>query len=400
MNNVNNTLLAVLAVQAALCGAGWWVGAATLSLSRSAALHWMGPCLCIGLGSVLFMPGLDVPLALSLPARNLLVLVGCMLLRRGNALFLRGDTADLEQALLLAVAVLAMLLIGMEPGEQWVRALTLSSAIGWVLLRGGIELVRGLTREHSWAGALTISLPMLLLGAALMGRAAAALVVPPQSPMLDLSQPSSAGTGLLLTALLVFGTTQLMLLYLVIMRLVRRLREVASQDPLTRLLNRRAWMLALQAERVRMQRHPCATAMAVIDIDGFRHLNQRYGNAQGDELLQQLARCLEETARATDVVARLGADQFGVLLSDTDADGATEAAERLRQAVAGLNLRVGEERVPLTISVGVAVQPADLALQLSFSALQLRADEALSSAKAGGGNRVQIDRRPVSLVLA
>ncbi|MBN8488829.1 MAG: GGDEF domain-containing protein [Burkholderiales bacterium] len=400
MTNVNNTLLAVLAVQAALCGVGWWVGAATLGLSRAAALHWMGLCLCVGLGSVLFMPGVEVPPEVSLPIRNLLVLVGCMLLRRGNALFLRTDTADLEQALLLGVSVLAMLLIGMEPGEQWVRALTLSSAIGWVLLRGGLELVRGLNREHSWGAALAISLPMLVLGAALMGRAASALVVPPQSPLLDLSQPSSAGTGLLLTALMVFSTTQLMLLYLVIMRLVRRLREVASQDPLTRLLNRRAWMLALQAERVRMQRHPCATAMAVIDIDGFRHLNQRYGNAQGDELLQQLARCLEDTARATDVVARLGADQFGVLLSDTDADGATEAAERLRQAVACLNLRVGGERVPLTISVGVAVQPADLALQLSFSALQLRADEALSSAKSGGGNRVQIDRRPASLAPA
>ena len=392
--NVNYTLMAVLAVQAALFGAAWWVGVLALGLARQAGLHWMGMCLAIGLGGLGFVPTLELPLPLALPARNLLLLLGCMLMRRGNALFLRGDTADLEHALLLGVTGVVMLAIGTDPGTHWLWALLMSSALGWVLLRTGVELMRGVLGEAGRLPALLIGVPVLLMGAALMGRAASALVMPPSAALVDLRMPSIAGTALLLAGLVAFTLLQFSLFYLVVRRLLVRLHQVSSQDALTRLPNRRAWATALQAEQVRMQRHPVPTAVAVIDIDGFRQMNGRFGPARGDEVLQSVARCLEDTARATDVVARIGSAQFGVLLPDTDADGALEAAERLRQAVAGMNLRIDEERLPLTISVGLAVQPVELAQQLNYAGMQLRADLALSQARAAGGNLVQLDRRP------
>lgn len=396
--NTNTTLLSLIAIQAVLCGAGWWVGARVLGLARQAAAHWMAFCLFAALAAMLFMAEPWLPAAAALAGRNLCLLLALMLLRRGCAVFVRGDTADLEQALLLGVSMLALLLIGFEPGEQWVRALTMSSAMGWVLLRGGVEQVRSVGREYGRATGWLLGGAMGGLGIVLMLRALSALVVPPQSPTLDLGSANPASTGMLVLMLLAFTLLQFGLLYLVILRLVRRLRELSSQDPLTRLLNRRAWMQALQIERLRMQRHPQPTAVAMVDVDHFKELNERFGHAQGDRVLREVARCLEETARATDVVARIGADQFAVLLTDTGAEGAAEATERLRLAVAGLNLRVEDLRLPVTVSVGVAVQPAEQALQLSFSSMQLRADEALRRAKSVGGNQVEIDRCPQEAV--
>ncbi|GGH52477.1 hypothetical protein GCM10011341_17030 [Frigidibacter albus] len=150
-------------------------------------------------------------------------------------------------------------------------------------------------------------------------------------------------------------------------------RRAAETDPLTGLLNRRGFD-ARVAEGT-------PGAMLMLDIDGFKAVNDRYGHAVGDTVLRDAAVILTGTLRRRDVLARLGGEEFGVFLPGLTIGDAREAAERLRSAVAG-QLRAEQE--PVTMSVGVAIARAGL----SRAALIAEADRGLYAAKQGGRNRV------------
>jgi diguanylate cyclase (GGDEF)-like protein len=169
----------------------------------------------------------------------------------------------------------------------------------------------------------------------------------------------------------------------------RSVERLAAEDPLTGLANRRQFMVAgtrlLEAVR-RYQRPAC---LLLADLDRFKAINDRYGHAAGDAVLQAAAGLLNEFRRAADVPARFGGEEFAVLLPETDARGAVALADRLRAALAARRLRIpGAPGVELTVtmSVGVAVcTPADD----SLDAVLRRADAALYRAKDGGRNRVE-----------
>jgi len=150
-------------------------------------------------------------------------------------------------------------------------------------------------------------------------------------------------------------------------------RRAAETDPLTGLLNRRGFDARVP--------EGAPGAMLILDIDGFKGVNDRYGHAVGDTVLRDLAVILTGTLRRRDVLARLGGEEFGVFLPGLTIGDAREAAERLRSAVAG-QLRAEVE--PVTVSVGVAIARAGL----SREALISEADRGLYAAKQGGRNRV------------
>lgn len=162
----------------------------------------------------------------------------------------------------------------------------------------------------------------------------------------------------------------------------RELLELSQHDGLTRLHNRRYFdeQLSVQLARVRRGRQ-CSLMM--LDLDGFRSVNNRFGHAVGDDLLREIAAMLRRITRQTDVAARYGGDEMIVLLPDTDLDGAIAVAERIRQATAEVG-RSGIES-GVTASLGVTeLVPDDGAP----SALK-RADELTYAAKGEGGDRVE-----------
>lgn len=118
-----------------------------------------------------------------------------------------------------------------------------------------------------------------------------------------------------------------------------RLEMEAYSDPLTRLLNRRAWdqMLAKEEERCRRYGHPAA--VLAIDLDELKRVNDSAGHAAGDDLIARAAAALRQAAREADVVARLGGDEFGILAVECDAAGAEALAARARQALAELQVK-------------------------------------------------------------
>jgi len=141
-----------------------------------------------------------------------------------------------------------------------------------------------------------------------------------------------------------------------IVRLQHRLRSLANTDPLTDLPNRRHFLSELDRELARCHRTAAPLAVALIDLDGFKQLNDAHGHAAGDMALVQVARILESRVRASDVLARFGGDEFAMLLRDTD--HRTPAVLRdLSAAPLRLGLRVGE--CALSVSWGAASRPTD-----------------------------------------
>ncbi len=163
--------------------------------------------------------------------------------------------------------------------------------------------------------------------------------------------------------------------------LIARLSDAARTDPLTQLPNRRGFreLLDLELERARRSGQP-VTVLAG-DVDHFKDVNDRAGHHVGDPALQRVARLLREGVRQIDVAARIGGEEFAVILPGADAQAAFGVAERLRCA---LRDAFADATVPITISFGIASHPAHAETAAS---LVRAADEALYGAKESGRNR-------------
>jgi diguanylate cyclase (GGDEF)-like protein len=154
----------------------------------------------------------------------------------------------------------------------------------------------------------------------------------------------------------------------------------ARQDSLTGLLNRRFLLDLAEREFQRAQRYRTTLAVAMLDLDGFKAVNDRFGHAAGDKVLQEVARCLAESVRAVDMVGRYGGDEFLLVLPDTSENTAQRIAARLQEQIETLALDVGGEPVSLGLSAGVAV--AHSAAADSLDSLIALADAEMYRVKA------------------
>ena len=168
-----------------------------------------------------------------------------------------------------------------------------------------------------------------------------------------------------------------------------QLRDLATIDDLTHVPNRRQFLKALEGEFARSQRDDRNLSVLMIDADNFKGINDRYGHSVGDEVLRALAVRIRAVIRQTDLVGRLGGEEFAVALKDTALPAALETADRLRREVAAVLFQVAGGQIKVTVSVGIATRwPRD---DNAAELLRL-ADAALYSAKADGRNRVLASR--------
>jgi len=158
------------------------------------------------------------------------------------------------------------------------------------------------------------------------------------------------------------------------------LERLATTDPLTGLANHRSFHERLGFEAARAVRHGRPLSLAILDLDHFKLVNDRYGHPAGDEVLREVAARLLRLARAGELIARVGGEEFAWVLPDTDAAGAQAAAERARAAVRG-------QPVPPAGTVTLSAGVCDLAHASDVAGLYRRADEALYLAKRGGRDR-------------
>jgi len=172
---------------------------------------------------------------------------------------------------------------------------------------------------------------------------------------------------------------------LVVGRLMAELRHEARHDALTGLLNRRTVEEAISAQMQLGRRTGETLSLLMLDIDHFKLINDRFGHPVGDLALQHVARTLRLNVREVDHLARVGGEEFLVLMPGASLDTARPVAERLREQLAANPLRLEGMSVALSVSIGIA-QWADPSEEISR--LLVRVDTVLYQAKAQGRNRV------------
>jgi diguanylate cyclase (GGDEF)-like protein len=168
-------------------------------------------------------------------------------------------------------------------------------------------------------------------------------------------------------------------------RAVRQLEELATTDGLTGCLNKRAFLDQLDQKMMAAQRFGRKLSLIVTDLDHFKSVNDTYGHATGDRVLQELARVLKRMKRETDLVARFGGEEFCVLCEETDARGAKLLAERVREELGRTELQTEIGALRVTASLGVSTFPDHAK---TAEELFAQGDKALYAAKHQGRNRV------------
>jgi diguanylate cyclase (GGDEF)-like protein len=158
-------------------------------------------------------------------------------------------------------------------------------------------------------------------------------------------------------------------------------------DPLTGIANRRSFLHEADALTKRHAASACPTAVLVIDLDQFKSINDRFGHAVGDRVLQVFAKTATGTIRGSDLVGRLGGEEFAAVLYDVSRDKAAIVAEQIRRGFAEAAAVVDGNNVSATLSIGMVVNHD---AELDVPELLAQADCALYRAKERGRNRVEV----------
>jgi diguanylate cyclase (GGDEF)-like protein len=169
-----------------------------------------------------------------------------------------------------------------------------------------------------------------------------------------------------------------------------KLRTAAMVDPLTGIANRRSF---LQDGAELMKRHaaePCPAAVLLVDLDHFKSINDRFGHAIGDRVLQIFARTAQESIKAPELIGRLGGEEFAIVFYDVGQERATVRAELIRTSFAEAATEVDGYPAAATLSIGIAFSKNG---HLDVPELLMQADQALYDAKERGRNRVEIASR-------
>ncbi len=165
----------------------------------------------------------------------------------------------------------------------------------------------------------------------------------------------------------------------------RQLNREALTDPLTGINNRRAYENRISEELQRFIRHGHAFCLLLYDVDNFKRINDRYGHAVGDLCLREIVKRIQPQLRESDFMARVGGEEFVVMLPETETSGAQQVAEKLRSSIEGIDFIHKAEKFKITISIGVTqVSPTDSQPAEIFD----RVDGAMYHAKRKGRNRV------------
>ena len=166
---------------------------------------------------------------------------------------------------------------------------------------------------------------------------------------------------------------------------MNKTKLLSETDELTGLYNRRGFAIVVDRLFAQAVRYDRAASVLLIDVDRFKALNDRYGHETGDRVLRLVTKCIETELRQTDVLSRFGGDEFVALLPETPPGAAVDVAVRIREAVAGTPIEVGDRSVITSVSIGVASYPED---GRTIDAVLGRADRAMYLAKQGGRNGV------------
>lgn len=385
--SASDVAFAMTAAMQAVLAVVWLLGARVAGVQRTAALYWAAFALASAISFVLLIFARQG----STPSQieglracgNVIGVVAFIALQQGVARFVDRPTSVRWDLLAIAIVVGASA-IGLMPDGGRLRVGIFSATVGWIFLAMARSLHAHARDRLHLRRPWLLAAPCLCAAAAAWYRALTAILSSAQ-----LSNEAAASIGLDVRAALVYMVVALAvhatLVSLVVGRLLAELRHKARHDPLTGLLNRRAIEEAIGTQMQRGRRTGEPHSLLMLDVDHFKSINDRLGHSVGDLVLQNVATILQANVRKIDHVARVGGEEFLVLMPGASLDTARPAAERLREQLAADLPQLQEASVSLSVSIGIA-QWADHTEDMSQ--LLVRVDTALYRAKAEGRNCV------------
>ncbi|MFN3296008.1 GGDEF domain-containing protein [Caldimonas sp.] len=320
-----------------------------------------------------------------------LLLLGIGLLGEGLRRF-QGQRMRMRGVLTVVAAAVSVILVFEAGGRSFGSLLWVSAVaalmwlnVGWVAWH---SMRPGFLAIH-----LGLLLSALVLAAGWITRGAVLAQAGPQHWRDALPE---ANAWLLMLSFVASGTLALLFVLLVNFRLAEKLRAEAVRDPLTGALNRRGFedrssrLMALSAQLGQ------SVTVLVLDIDHFKNVNDQHGHQVGDRVLKALSALVHRAKRETDLFARLGGEEFCLVLPGTDVPGARVFAERLRHSFEVLEIDTGSRFLRCTMSIGVAYASAAMLQSRRVDLVDLlhQADEALYEAKRAGRNRLRFYASP------
>lgn len=379
-----SVVFVLLATQLALFAGGWWLFAVLSNDDHRAAWHWGLFNLLLG-GGMLLAGMRDETRGWWAYVGASLCVVGCFMAGwRGITAFM-GDRQRTRWQLAIMSSVVALLLWAGPSVAGAPLRLVATYAGSALIIALAIRQIRLKVRAE-FKGRLLVTLRWTTLLAVLMLGAMGVRQLVSGSGSLELHSPTGLNLGLIFSLLVQATLFNFACLGLQIVRYVRQLRVLTQRDPLTGLLNRRAFDEETQREWKRRRRLATPLAVAAFDLDHFKQVNDVHGHATGDRVLVHTAQVLRSGARELDIVARLGGEEFVVVMPATTPAQALAVADRLRQRLESEPVRAESgDTLHVTSSIGLAhAQPDDT----DVYAVLKRADEALYEAKHAGRNRV------------
>nr|WP_314073621.1 GGDEF domain-containing protein [uncultured Roseococcus sp.] len=351
---------------------------------RPAALRWQAGTLVIAIGCALYAFPQLLPVVPLVTLANALFLSGLTLYLRALQRFFRHPPRHVD-LLPGIIGTLSVLWFSAIHPDTTIRIIVVSLA--WAVLMGRcVHVLRSGKRAEASCSRQMLKTLFLLVAAFTGVRAAyfVAIAIPPDFSVADGRNWMNLVSPMVSAVLPVIGTTAFLLMCSEHIR--RQWENAASTDYLTGLANRRT-LTEVGGSYFRARSPERQIALALIDVDDFKAINDGFGHDAGDLALKHIAATLEAEITADQLLARTGGEEFVALLGRGDLPSAQLAAERLRSAVQRHPFILRGQRISITVSVGIAVSQADDA---DFASLLRRADQAMYTAKSLGRNRVEL----------
>lgn len=391
---MNNTLMQFLMLTGGISLVYWCATGSMLRLAPRGAYRVAMANLCIVAGLWLAVTRPPGSSFLHYQFSDWLTLGGMALFRGGiNHLVSKNYRTPLTA---WAPLVLMVLLTAAVPysaaSDQW-RTIVWSLAAAWIGLLSFRDSYRGLqSGDFNLAARLAVSSPFFLAGGALLYRGAYAVFSHFQgADSFGLQTEIEVGflwvmAGLLLTLNYTLGM-------LTAARLVSNIRNLAERDHLTGCLNRRSMEVRLKMDIEHNQHLHSTLGCILFDLDLFKRVNDTYGHAAGDAVLQHVSRVAQDAIRTVDALGRYGGEEFLVLLPGADLEGTLQTANRIRKALQDHTLAFEGVSIAVTASFGIAA----LGPFESAQAFVKRADMAMYQAKQLGRDRIEAAQPPAEV---
>ncbi len=338
------------------------------------------------IGIAMIAIGDPLPVAMSSVAGYFLMVVGDFLTVRGLSQFANRPPYRRTTVVVALLTFVGLCYFTYVTPDPYARVITLVAGhVVSILLLTLLQL--HIVRKEGISGVVILALssfwevflgPLLLL---MMYRASVDVEIEAAMGWIGWVQPMSATAmiGILQT----FG-----FMLLAANRTQRELRDMALLDTLTGMPNRRAFDAAMKRAVEATKRDGTRLGLAVIDIDFFKRVNDTHGHGVGDAMLRHVAATVSSTLRDSDFFARVGGEEFALIVQDANLESLTEVAERFRHAVETLPLqRVNDTSLSCTLSAGIALSEPG---RVDATQLYAYADAALYRAKGNGRNRVEL----------